>query len=131
MIGRLGLIVLVVGDLGRSVWFYRDLLGLTVRHATSMWTELDAGNVRLALHTAGEDVHVTPTTGCTFAFFVSDAEDIVQRLRAGGVLILHEPHREDFGVSAVISDPDGYRIQLLELARGKNNRPEDLPQSRS
>ena len=121
MIGELGLIMLVVGDLRRSVQFYGDRLGLVVRDVTPTWAELDAGNIRLALHQAGEDVGVTPTTGCTFAFFVEDLRTTVDRLKAYGIEILREPRREVFGLLAAISDPDGYRIQLLEFSNGNRD----------
>jgi len=128
VIGRLDLIMLIVGDLERSARFYGDVLGLPVRYRTERWTEFAAGEIRLALHLAGDDVGVSPTTGCTFAFVVDDVEGAVGELRAHGTLILQEPHREAFGgVLAVISDPDGYRIQLLKLDAAGADRSNSAP----
>jgi len=115
VIGRLALILLVVADLERSVAFYGDLLGLRVRYRSTSWMELDAGEMTLALHAAGADVGTGPTTGCTFAFYVNDVAAWVEELNRTGVAIVHEPHREEFGMVAVIADPDGYRIHLVEF----------------
>lgn len=122
MIGRLGLIMLVVADLQRSMAFYRDLFGLKVKYRTTTWAELDAGTVSLSLYVADQDIAVNPIAGCSFAFFVNSAATVVARLRASGADVISEPHGEAFGVLAVVGDPDGYRIQLLELSPAKNNR---------
>ncbi len=123
MIGRLALIMLVVADLERSVAFYGDLLGLRMRYRSTCWMELDAGNITLALHAAGDDVGTGPTTGCTFGFYVDDVAAWVEELHRTGVAIVHEPHREEFGAVAVIADPDGYRIHLVEVdAVARNGR---------
>lgn len=108
--------MLVVADLERSVRFYSERLGLVVRYATLTWVELDGGNIRLALHLAEGDVRVGPTTGCTFAFYVDDLLDTIDRLKDGGIRVVHKPHREAFGgMLAAISDPDGYRVHLVEI----------------
>ena len=116
VIGRIGLVMLVVADLARSVRYYRDVIGFRVRYSSQTWTELDGGGVSLALHAAGPDVGVNPSTGCTFALLVDDAADATRKLREQGSVVLQEPRQEPIGaVLAVISDPDGYRIHLLEL----------------
>jgi lactoylglutathione lyase len=126
VIGRLGLIMLVVGDLGLSVRFYCDRLGLTMRYASATWAELDAGNVSIALHQAGEDAGVSATTGCTLGFFVDDLRATVDQLKARGIQIVQEPRDESFGgLLATISDLDGYRIHLIEFWPG--NPGQDRP----
>jgi lactoylglutathione lyase len=116
MIGRLGMVMLVVSDLNRSMHFYRDLIGLHVTAANDRWIELDAWNVRLSLHAADEDVGPNATAGCSLGIYVRDVKRTTAALRASGANVGREPVRNEFGsVLAVILDPDGYRIQLLEL----------------
>lgn len=116
MIALLGLIMLVVEDLDRSVAFYERLFGLELTFRSLRWAELDAGNIRLGLHLGDHDVRVNPATGCSFAFYVDDVNRATADVAACGGSILHEPHDEEFGGSvSVITDPDGYRIHLLEL----------------
>jgi len=116
MIGLLGMVMLVVGDLSRSMHFYRDLIGLQVAAANERWIELDAGNIRLSLHAAGEDVGPNATAGCSLGIYVEDVERMTAALREKGAQVAREPFRDEFGsVFAVILDPDGYRIQLLEI----------------
>jgi lactoylglutathione lyase len=113
MIGRLDTVMLVVGDMRRSVAFYRDQLGLELRYESPYWSELDAGTITLALHPEGTDMHVSPSWGCTFGFDVADIEGVVAALRAAGTDVITEPHTADFGGQlAAIGDPDGYPIQL-------------------
>jgi catechol 2,3-dioxygenase-like lactoylglutathione lyase family enzyme len=113
MIGELNTLMLVVSDMERSVRFYRDLLGLELRFQSPYWSELDADTITLALHPEGSELRVSPGSGCTFGFDVDDIQEVVGALRAGGVAVITEPHRADFGGQlAAIADPDGYPIQL-------------------
>lgn len=115
MIGKLGLIMLVVKDMKRSLQFYRDVLGLQVQHEHAEWVQLSAGNVDLGLHPESEHLHVRPG-GCHIAFFVKDVQKTSEELKGKGVKFVKEPRKEDFGWLAVFSDPDGYHIQLGQSA---------------
>jgi predicted enzyme related to lactoylglutathione lyase len=116
MIGNLGMIMIVVSDMERSVAFYRDALGLAVKSESPDWIELDAETVSIGLHHHEGEFTASPTTGCTIAFLVEDAERALQELRDKGADVLQDVHREDFGGQlALVADPDGYPIQLLQL----------------
>jgi lactoylglutathione lyase len=115
VIGRLGMVMLVVGDLRTSLHFYRDLLGLELKASAERWVELDAGNILLSLHAAGEDVGPNATSGCSLGVYVDDVEHTTAVLKERGARVGREPFRIEFGnVFSVILDPDGYRVQLLE-----------------
>ena len=60
MFGKLGLVMIVVRDMERSVAFYRDVLGLRLLIRQDNWSQFDAGNIILGLHPEGEEVHVSP-----------------------------------------------------------------------
>ena len=115
MIGKLGLIMLVVKDMKRSIAFYRDVLGLKVQFEHPEWTQLSAGNMDLGLHPESEHLHVQ-VGGCQFAFFVEDVQETTQELKRRGVKFVMEPKKESFGWLAVFTDPDGYHIQLGQAA---------------
>ncbi len=111
MIGKLGIVMVVVKDVKRSVAFYRDILGLKVGFESPEWTQLSANNIDLGLHPESEHLKVQPG-GCQIGFFVQDVQKAAADLKKKGVRFVMEPSKRDFGWLAVFSDPDGYHIQL-------------------
>jgi predicted enzyme related to lactoylglutathione lyase len=105
-------------DMDRSVGFYRDVLGLSLtRREGSNWAEFDAGPVRFALHGAVEGHPFTPG-GATASFQVSDLDAAVAAVEARGAAI---GHRGEVGTEAryaILQDPDGNSVQLIEYASG-------------
>lgn len=120
MIGKLGLFMVVVKDMDRSVAFYRDVLGLKLLFQTPGWSSLDAGNVQVGLHAESEHLKVHPTEAAQFGFYVDDIQRAIGDLKAHGAHILMPPKQEDFGWLSVFQDPDGYHIQLCQMA-GKSS----------
>jgi len=116
MIGKLGLIMVVVKDMERSVAWYRDVLGLTLLFKQNNWSQFDAGTIILGLHPEGEEVKVGPTTGCTFGIYVNDIQKAASELKRRGGRLEIEPRREPFGLWALLRDPDGYGIQIVQMA---------------
>jgi catechol 2,3-dioxygenase-like lactoylglutathione lyase family enzyme len=49
---RVSYAIVFVGDMNRSVAFYRDVVGLTLRFQTPGWTEFSTDGATLALHAA-------------------------------------------------------------------------------
>jgi predicted enzyme related to lactoylglutathione lyase len=116
MIGKLALFMLVVKDMDRSVAFYRDVLGLKLLFQTPGWSSLSAGNVEIGLHSESEHLKVRPTESAQMGFYVDDIEKALAGLKAQGAHVLMPPRKEDFGTLSVFTDPDGYHIQLCQLA---------------
>ena len=114
MIGKLGMIMVVVKDMKRSVAFYRDVLGLKLDYESPHWSQLSAGNIQIGLHPEGKEVRVNPGMGLSFGFYVPDVQKAAAELKTRGVRMLMEPRKEDFGWLAIAADPDGYAIQLGE-----------------
>jgi predicted enzyme related to lactoylglutathione lyase len=106
--------MLVCGDLARSRAFYRDQLSLPLgTDAVPHWVDFDlGGGGRLGLHPSAPHMPVAPGSA-SLGFHVDDVDALVERLRADGVPIVSEPHDQDFGRLAVISDPDGYAVQVI------------------
>jgi lactoylglutathione lyase len=114
MIGRLQLVMLMVSDLQRSVAFYRDVFELEVEYESAGWSQLSAGTISIGLHPPFEGGGPKPG-GAKLTFYVDDLQATVDTLRERGAVIAEEPRQEEFGGRlAVVEDPDGYRIQLLQ-----------------
>jgi lactoylglutathione lyase len=116
MFDKLGVVMVVVSDMTRSVAFYRDVLGLPLRYQTPYWSEFDVGGVVLALHPAGDTLAVEPTTGINFGFYVEEIDAVLEQIRSRGGEIASRDE-EPFGILAHVRDPDGYRIQVCQPKR--------------
>ncbi len=117
MFGKLGLVMVVVRDMERSVAFYRDVLGLKLLIQQPNWSQFDAGNILIGLHPEGEEVKVSPTTGMSIGIYVNDMDLAVTEIRRRYGKIAVGPRAEPFGRWALLFDPDGYSIQIMEMAR--------------
>jgi lactoylglutathione lyase len=118
MFGKLGLVMVVVRDMERSVAFYRDVLGLKLLIHQPNWSQFDAGNILIGLHPDGEEVKVSPTTGMSIGIYVDDMDKAVTEIRRRFGKIAVGPRQDPFGRWALVFDPDGYSIQIIEMARG-------------
>jgi catechol 2,3-dioxygenase-like lactoylglutathione lyase family enzyme len=111
------LTVILVSDLKQSVRFYRDQLTLPLVAQTSEWAEFRVGESRLALQ-AGGDPHGPRSNQAagrvTFSFEVDDVVEAYEVLRARGVPFSRPPAEQDFGMLAVLRDPDGVEVMLVE-----------------
>jgi lactoylglutathione lyase len=117
-VGKLGLVMMVVKDMERSVAFYRDVVGLKILFKQDNWSQFEAGNIIVGLHPEGEQVKVSPTTGMSLGIYVDDIMRATSELKRRGGRLAIEPRTEPFGRWALLHDPDGYNIQIIEMARG-------------
>jgi predicted enzyme related to lactoylglutathione lyase len=113
----LQLVVLRVADLNRSVAFYRQL-GLDFRqHQHGKGPEHFAAETPesvFELYALTEGVEAS--TGTRIGFCVPSVDEAVTRIRQlSPDLILSEPKSSEWGKRAVITDPDGHRVELTEL----------------
>jgi predicted enzyme related to lactoylglutathione lyase len=103
-------------DPARSQAFYRDVLGLAVyrefgppEHPGVVFF---LGNGLLEVSGSGDG----PPRGIALWMQVRDVAAEVERLRAAGTTVLHDPRTEPWGlVEAWIADPEGVRIVLVEV----------------
>ena len=116
----------LVGDLARSVAFYRTHLGFDVEmDMPPAFALLRSGD--LALWLAGPtssaarampDGRVPETGGWNrFVIEVDDLAAAVERLRAQGVSFRNEIVSGPGGRQILIDDPDGNPVELFELRR--------------
>ena len=130
---RLGAVRLFVTDLGRATAFYEERLGLPVRvrEERSGFVVLDGGAAPIVLETVPDSAPaedrelVGRFTGISFE--VDDLGATHERLVAEGVAFASAPERQDWGGRlATFADPDGNRLQLVEMPR-RGGPPAGLP----
>jgi len=126
---RLLHIMLRVGDLERSLAFYTEVLGMRLLRRK----DYPSGGFTLAFvgygdesdHTVLELTHNWDTTSYELgnayghiALGVDDIQAVCERIRAKGGRVVREPGPMKHGstVIAFVEDPDGYKVELIELS---------------
>ena len=110
-INGLNHLTLAVSDLGRSVAFYCELLGFTVRMRGPSSAYLEAGTLWLAL-VVDPEVRRGPLPEYSHAAFSvasSELPAVAERLTSAGVVRWQEPEGSD---SFYFIDPDGHKLEL-------------------
>jgi catechol 2,3-dioxygenase-like lactoylglutathione lyase family enzyme len=99
-----------VPDLDEGLRFYRGGLGLELkwRHATQAGLRL--GDAELVLH--------TELRGPETDLLVDSAEEAIRRVEAAGGRVLTPPRDIPVGRLAVVADPFGNPLVLLDLSKG-------------
>lgn len=113
-------VIVFVGNMQRSVAFYRDTIGLPLRFESSHWTEFETGAATLALHIAEDETGAPSGTSgeaagrCRPGLSVADLDAFHARMLAAGVPCIHPP-RSVFGARlAQYADPDGLAMSVAE-----------------
>lgn len=115
-----------VGDLDKSIAFYRDILGMELLRRKDFpegkFTLAFLGYGNESENTALELTHNWETTGYDLgngyghiAIGVDDVYTACERIRNAGGNVVREPGPMMHGstVIAFVEDPDGYKIELL------------------
>src|SRR4051794_39751591 len=117
-LGPVGQIALTIGDLPRSITFYKDALGLPLLfQAPPGLAFFDCGNVRLMLSIP--EAEFKPGGGSVLYFKVSDIEATHAALAMRGVPFVDTPHLITRMPTyelwmTFLKDPDGNTIALME-----------------
>lgn len=110
-----------VNDLQRSLVFYRDVLGFTVKdrwedNGELRGVELVAGSVRFWLGQDDWKKGRDRVKGQGFRIYCGTTQDvdaIADRVRAAGVALLEEPKDQPWGGRELaVVDPDGFTISI-------------------
>ena len=107
--------ILQVSDLGRSLGFYRDLLGFELTYAFP--SEDEPQFVSLALTGGKLGLGGSPgpvQSGSTSIWlYTDDVDDAVADLRAAGVEVVAEPEGQPWGERVASgADPDGFVVHI-------------------
>ena len=120
---QLDYVIVYVSDMQRSLAFYRDTLGLTVKFTSPGWTEFVTGATTIALHVVrsqGEEATprqaMPPAGQAHIGFIVDDLEATYEALKAQkDVVFSLPPTTQNSGARlAVLHDPDGLGITLQQ-----------------
>ena len=111
-------------DIGRSLHFYCDLLGLEKQQDLDIFGKrfIFVGNETVSIEIeagAPGDTRIDPRTQTGLyhlAFTVDDVTIMVERLKAAGVPIALEPlSTQPDRLGAFVEDPDGAFVQLIQM----------------
>ena len=135
--------MLRVVDMDRTLAFYCGHLGMTIaidRRDPDGYRNVFVG---CGVATGGPVLEfgarpgLMPNTGSEgfdhIALETTDVQDLCERLRAAGVVIQRDVKRAQSGaLIAIIEDPDGYRIELIQPnPQASPERPAPVVQPRS
>jgi lactoylglutathione lyase len=121
MFSRIGAVILLVSDIKRSIRFYHDTLGMELKQESKDWTELSTRGTVLALHPARKK-KIKKNNGMLVGFSISDFDDVISSLKKKRIKFYKKPKQEPFGKHAIIQDPDGHLISIVQMPQ------EDLSQ---
>ena len=103
-------------DPGRSLAFYRDVLGLAVFREFPGGTVFFLGGGYLEVSGRAAETVDGPGEGTALWLQARDLDSAHRELVARGATVLREPRREPWGLDEMwIADPDGRRIAVVEV----------------
>jgi predicted enzyme related to lactoylglutathione lyase len=106
-------VTIPVPSLDAGLRFYRDALGHQLR-----WRNDDTGQAGLALADSDTEIVLTTRQGYEPDWLVDSADEAAESVRAAGGRILAEPSDIPVGRVAIVSDPFGNTLVLLDLSKG-------------
>jgi catechol 2,3-dioxygenase-like lactoylglutathione lyase family enzyme len=111
---KVGVVMLGVQDVARSLAFYRDKLGLKVQHEIPGFAFLDAGAVTLCLSEPAAKARSQVAGAGEVVFSVEDVSAAYQALQAKGVQFTHDPRNVTPTTRAAnFDDPDGNHLSIF------------------
>jgi len=104
-------ITLAVADVGRSIEFYRDVLGCTVRAAWPDGAYLEAGPLWLCLSRDDQARTSSRSDYTHVAFNISEENYTRMSERLAAVCIIWKDNKSE-GDSIYFLDPDGHKLEI-------------------
>jgi catechol 2,3-dioxygenase-like lactoylglutathione lyase family enzyme len=117
-----GILLIQVSNIERSVRFWRDGLGIPFRDqgAADGCFECRLGGTQVLLHPDfGDDLRgIKRGAGVAVHLSVDDADAYHAELVSRGVKPSHAPEDKPWGREFSVHDPDGYEIEIVGPRRG-------------
>lgn len=115
-LSTLSYVIIYVKDTEKSVAFYRDKLGMTVKVNHPGWAELETGATTLALH--GTDKPTPAESNACLVFQVDSIHEATAELKNRGIAFKEEPREvceegDKVGLSADFTDLDGNVLSIF------------------
>jgi predicted enzyme related to lactoylglutathione lyase len=114
----LNLVVIRSVNLDRAAGFYRALGVQLCRERHGSGPEHLAGRVGAAVFEVYPAAERRSTIGVRLGFLVGSVADAVAGAQAAGGAVVTPGRVGPWGFQAVVSDPDGHRVELTETAAG-------------
>lgn len=122
MLKKIDCVLIRVDDLEAAVAYYAGVFGLRV-----LWR--DAGQVGLGLPETDAEIvlHSEGGVPCEVEvhYLVDNVPSAVAALVGQGCTVLVEPFEIAIGHCAVIQDPFGTRLSILDMSKGPRQMPKD------
>ncbi|MGQ0796491.1 MAG: VOC family protein [Methanobacteriota archaeon] len=109
---KLSSIAIVVSDGKKAARWYEDKLGLEVRDRQGHWVTVSSKDASVVVHLCEGDELEPGNTG--ICFLAKDVAKEQKTLEAKGVKFTQPATKEDWGTSAMFSDPDGNEFWIYE-----------------
>ena len=110
--------IIFVSDMTRSVAFYRDVLGFSLKFESTHWAEFATGGATLALHLSDEPISQgpgeEPPGHCRPGFQVPNLDIFHQRMVENNVPCNQKPKAVFGARMAQYVDPDGLIFSVGE-----------------
>ncbi len=105
-------VIVFTHNMDSTLDFWKNKIGLPVRYAGDVWSELELKNTILALH---KNTDASPRdTGIVFE--VKDIQETVRELRQKGIEVT-EPEDIGTGLEALFKDPEGNTFHIYQPAK--------------
>ena len=114
LLRKVDAVTVKVTDLDRGLAFYRDRLGHHVN-----WRNDAVGQIGLALPDSDTELVLTTALAYEPNWLVASADRAADVFRDAGGTVLTEPFDIPVGRVAVVSDPFGNVLVLLDLSKGR------------
>lgn len=104
-----------VQDMERSLTFYRDVLGLECSYQSEYWSSLRVGDSQIGLHGPSDASRPAPVAGWVVSLLTNDLAALKTTLLEAGATFESEYHDTPRGAVLSFQDPDGNRLQAMQL----------------
>jgi len=111
---KIDAVTIPVPDLDAGLRFYRDSLGHELR-----WRNDAIGQAGLALAAGDTEIVLTTRQGYEPDWLVASADEAAAAVQAAGGRVVTEPFDIPVGRLAVVADPFGNILVVLDLSKGR------------
>jgi catechol 2,3-dioxygenase-like lactoylglutathione lyase family enzyme len=112
-----GILTVMVADFNRSIQFYTETVGLTLKHRYGDgWAEIEAPGLQIGLHPQHGAPTASGASHLSVGLQVDDLEAAMAELEGRGITFTRTQQGEGARF-AYFADPDGTTLYLMELDR--------------
>ena len=113
-------VMFCVSNLEKAAQFYEDVLGLE-----RVWTDKEQGMIGFVFQGSDSEIVIHNDSSIpnpSFSFSVKDVQKFCDEYRKKGYAVVREPFDVRCGKFAVLADPEGNELPIVDLTKF-NNKP--------